>query len=135
VTSSEHQRLLITYWPPVLLCASLIFYLSTAAPSAITALFFSVPHGDKIGHSVAYATLTFLCAGAFRFNAGRWAARYAIVLAVGTAFGFGVVCEWYQFYLPFRSPDRWDLLANMVGSCLAVVLGAGPLVAQAKQMS
>src|SRR5688500_12065099 len=84
VTSSEHQRLWMSYWPPVLLCASLIVYLSTASPSAITGLFFAVPHGDKIGHSVAYATLSFLCAEAFRFNAGRWAAQYAIVLALGT---------------------------------------------------
>jgi len=61
--------------------------------------------------------------------------RYAFVLALGTAFGFGVICEWCQFYLPFRSLDRWDILANMVGSCIAIVVGAGPLVGQAKQTS
>ena len=132
---SKDPKLFVSYWPPVFLCASLIVYLSTAAPPVVTSMLFSVPYGDKIGHSVAYAMLTFLCAGAFRFNTGQWAARYAFVLALGTAFGLGVICEWYQFYLPFRSLDQWDILANMVGSCIAIVLGAGPLVGQATQTS
>jgi len=49
-------------------------YLSMAAPPVVMSMLFSVPYGDKIGHSVAYAMLTFLCAGAFRFNTGQWAA-------------------------------------------------------------
>jgi hypothetical protein len=55
VSRSPHQPLLVSYWPSVFLCASLTVYLSTAAPFAVTGLLFSVPHRDKIGHSVAYA--------------------------------------------------------------------------------
>jgi VanZ family protein len=124
-----------SYWPPAFLCAGLILSVSAASPSSLTSVVFSLPHGDKIAHSAAFAMLTFLCAGGFRFNAGRWAARYAVALAMSTAFGVGVVCEWYQFYVPFRSPDGWDLFANIVGSCLAVALGERSLIGHAKETS
>ena len=122
----------LSYWPPAVLCAGVIVYVSAASPASITNVLLSLPHGDKIAHSAAFAILTFFCAGGFRFNAGRWAARYALVLAMGTAFGLGVICEWFQFYVPLRSPDGWDVLANMVGSCLAVAMGEGPFRGQGK---
>ena len=125
----------VSYWPPAFLCAGVIVYLSVAPPSSIKTILFSFPHGDKIGHSVVYAVLTFLCAGAFRFNTGRWAAGRAGMLALGTAFGLGMVCEWYQFYVPFRSPDGWDLMANLIGAYLAIVLGEGSLAGQASKTS
>jgi hypothetical protein len=121
----KDRHVFVSPWPPVFLCAGLIFYVSTAAPLALVAFFFSIPHGDKVGHGLAYAILTFLCAAAFRLSAGQWAARYAVPLTLGAVFGFGALCEWCQFYVPFRTVDRWDIFANTVGSCLAVVLGTG----------
>jgi len=127
--------MLVSYWPPAVLCAGAIVYLSTVPPAAITGLVFSVPHGDKIAHGVAFAALTFLCAGGFRLSAGRWAAQYALVLAMGTAFGLGIICEWFQFYVPLRSPDGWDVLANIVGSYLAVAFGEGSFTDHGKASS
>jgi VanZ family protein len=79
-----------------------------------------LPEGDKIEHVIAYAVLSILCYRAFCRSARPQVGRHAALLTVLVAFSFGIFCEWYQTYLPFRSADTWDLAANGFGSLLAI---------------
>jgi len=54
---------------------------------------------------------------------------------MATAFGLGIICEWFQFYVPLRSPDGWDVLANMVGAYFAVAFGEGSFTGHGKASS
>jgi hypothetical protein len=120
------------YWPAVAGCAAFIFYLSSMPdPEALIPLLL-VSQGDKVGHFMAYGVLTLLLFLAFRYSSGPGAAEYPTVLTTLASSSFGLLCEWYQFYLPFRSADVGDLLANAFGSFFVIVMTRylhGPQVA------
>ena len=66
---------------------------------------------DKIAHAVAYGILM------------AWFAtvrsREAALVYLGYLLGMGMLIEALQFYLPWRSADLLDILANCVGLALA----------------
>lgn len=72
---------------------------------------------DKLLHALEYAILAFLVCRAVEKNS--WGALTLIVVAC-TA--YGVADELHQHLIPGRFPSPWDVLADCVGSALAVVL-------------
>ncbi|WP_424017735.1 VanZ family protein [Halorientalis pallida] len=68
---------------------------------------------DKWLHAVGYATLTLLVAYALRATTGR---RVALAVALAVAYGGGI--EVVQSFLPVRSFDLLDVLANTLGALL-----------------
>jgi hypothetical protein len=105
-------------WAPVVLQLALIF-----AASSIPNLQ-QLPGGmsDKSGHSIGYALLSVVLLRAFargRLAGVTWrAGLVAIVLATM----YGVSDEWHQSFVPGRSPDRYDVLADCIGATLGVAL-------------
>jgi VanZ family protein len=71
---------------------------------------------DKVVHAFAYAVLVFtLCLGAGKFRRHvLWAVPIAIAL-------FAASDEWHQSFVPGRTCDPFDWLADMTGTGLAVV--------------
>lgn len=107
------------YWGPVALYAGLIFYLSSQSdPEQYVPRLFFLKFGDKALHAIEYALLGFLCYRAFRYAAGTWGGRYALLLAVVTATIYGATDEWHQAFVPFRESDRWDLATDVVGAAI-----------------
>ena len=73
---------------------------------------------DKVGHFAVYGLLaTLLC----RLGRGWRAAGWALLAASA----FGATDEWHQYYVPGRSSDVKDWIADTLGALLAVSLYAG----------
>jgi len=106
-------------WGPVVLQMALIF-----AASSIPNLK-NLPGGmsDKSGHSIGYALLSGVLLRAFaggRLRGVTWARG---LLAIVLATLYGVTDEFHQLFVPGRSADRYDVLADCVGASLGVALG------------
>lgn len=80
----------------------------------------NIPNLDKVGHIGSFFMLSWLAYLAYR---PRW---YWIVLEL--AF-YGIMIEFIQSFLPYRSADVKDFMADMVGVALFyLVLGIWHLV-------
>lgn len=102
---SKLQRL----WP--LLIAGLIFAASHRSHIAAP----GIKYIDKIGHFGVYGLLaTLLCRLGSGWRAGWWA-----LLAVSL---YGVSDEWHQSFVPGRSTEVADWVADTAGGALAVGL-------------
>lgn len=106
----------LRYYLPALLWAALIASLSTSQLPALPNWDVLAP--DKIGHLAFYAILTTCLLWAQTKNGQKsfWKREF---LAAALAFGYGACLEVVQAYLPHRSFDYADALANGVGVFLA----------------
>jgi VanZ family protein len=103
------------HWGPVLLWAAWIFYLSSQSHPPVPS--WLLPEGsDKVLHGWEYGLLGLLCFRAFRRAAGPWAAERALVLAILSATLYGLSDELHQAFVPDRTADLFDLLADGIGA-------------------
>jgi VanZ family protein len=108
-------RALPRLWLPVLTFAAAIFLVSSMPepplPSSVS---------DKTGHRAAYAAfgLVVLRALSGASWSGVTAATSGSALAIATL--YGATDEWHQSWVPGRSPDVLDLLADASGAALAI---------------
>ena len=107
-------------WFPVVLWAGVIFGLSSIPGSRIPAG--PVSFSDKIAHATVYGILGGL---AFRALARTTSLRLrtAVLFATLIAVGYGISDETHQLFVPERSADPADVVADLLGGC------AGALVA------
>ena len=102
-------------WLPALAWAGLIFLLSSqpVLPS---------PPGvnDKLAHALTYGVLAAACL--IGVTAGHWrrTAAGSIGLALMIAVAYGASDEFHQSFVPGRTPDPADLLADAVGAGIAL---------------
>jgi VanZ family protein len=78
---------------------------------------------DKSGHSIGYGLLGGLFLRALargRLRDVTWR-RALVAIAVATA--YGVSDEFHQLFVPGRSADRYDVLADCVGATLGAGVG------------
>ena len=115
-------------WGPVVLQMALIFAASsTADPDPLPGRFL-----DKVAHLAVYAVLGALIARALsggRLSAATWRHAFAAVL-LSTL--YGVSDEWHQSFVPGRTPDAMDIVADAVGAAVgaALVVVLGRLVSE-----
>lgn len=106
-------RIGLIHWLPVVLYCAFIFAQSRG-PSPIRLGAF--PHQDKVAHFVGYALLGGLLARAIRAtwkemdSGGVW--RWATAVA-GL---YGLLDEIHQAFVPVRSADPLDFLADLLGA-------------------
>jgi VanZ family protein len=99
-------------WPALL--AALIVVASSRSQVATPA----IAHIDKVAHFGVYAMLATMTV---RLGRGGRAAAGAL-LAVSF---FGFTDEWHQSFVPGRSSDVWDWVADTSGAAVAVLLYTG----------
>jgi VanZ family protein len=116
--SADSRRVLVA-WIPALLYMALIWSVSSmSAPEFPVGAF---PFRDKGVHAILYSGLAFLVAHAcLRTFRGRPRARIALVACFVTIM-WGFLDEVHQAFVPGRSADLIDLLADGIGA----VFGAG----------
>jgi VanZ family protein len=79
----------------------------------------SISHIDKLGHLGMYGVLGGLTMWA-ALPAADWRRRALVVLAAVSL--FGAFDEWHQQFVPGRSQDRRDWLADTAGAGLGIML-------------
>jgi len=74
--------------------------------------------GDKTAHMVAYLFLAalWLRSLAWKRRPGAWTVGFAFLMTVG----FGLTDEWHQSFVPGRTVDFLDWLADALGAALGV---------------
>ncbi|MBY5991512.1 VanZ family protein [Ferrimonas balearica] len=80
----------------------------------------AVPYGDKLGHLVLYGTLALLMNWALGWRAlsrSEWLQWGSLSVAL-----FALAEELTQGFLPRRTLDGWDLMADGVGLVLATAV-------------
>lgn len=109
---------------PAILWAGLIFWSSSLpVPPVLEGL----PAGsDKVAHLIEYGILSYLLTRALRGTSpGRHPGRMAVVVVLITSL-YGAFDEFHQSFVPFRTVDPLDVLADAAGAALVqlfLVLG------------
>jgi VanZ family protein len=75
---------------------------------------------DKSGHSIGYALLGALLLRALARGSLRGVTWRSGLVSIAFATLYGVSDEFHQSFVPGRSPDRYDVLADCIGAALAV---------------
>ncbi len=106
-------------WGPVVLQMAVIF-MASSIPN-LKRLPGGVP--DWFGHGAGYAILGGFALRAFAGGRMRGVTLVAVLTAVGLSAAYGVTDELHQAFVPGRSPELADVLADTTGAALAA--GAG----------
>jgi VanZ family protein len=108
----------VKYWGPPLAWAALIFLLSSSSLQHAPSL--DRPLADKAVHAVFFAVLALLIYRAlFRGAAFPWG-RAAVLAMVITSI-YGALDEYHQSFVPLRSPELADWVADTIGALLVLV--------------
>ena len=102
-------------WAPVVAYMAAIFYVSSLPQPVVP------PGGDKPWHLLAYLGLGVVTVRAVAGGLSASIDWRTAVVAIAIAVGYAATDEFHQMFVPGRSADVNDLLADTVG----VVLGTG----------
>ena len=108
------------FWAATAGWAGAIWLASTMTLGDVPVL--RLPLADKAAHLGIYGVLGFLAAGALRTlrpMPSRWAAGHGAVLIAAL---WGWIDEIHQFFVPGRTTEPLDLLADVVGAALGAWL-------------
>jgi VanZ family protein len=94
--------------------AGVIFYLSSKSSLPTPKLF---PGQDKLFHMVAFGMLAFFSLGAMRPAASGYRSRQVWFTVVLVTL-YGLLDEFHQYYVPGRSVEVYDALADACGGLL-----------------
>jgi len=78
---------------------------------------------DKSGHSIGYAMLAGVLLRAFAGGRLRGVTWTRSVVAIVLATIYGVSDEFHQLFVPGRSADRYDVLADCIGATGGAAIG------------
>ncbi len=84
-----------------------------------------VPGFDKFEHAGAYGLLAFLLARAWFPSLRPRPATHRWALVVLVTFLYGVFDEVHQAFVPSRSCDPWDAVADLSGAVLCAAIVGG----------
>ena len=75
----------------------------------------AIPHGDKIAHATLYGMMAFLLNYGLGFRSIN---IVQIQLGSIIVLVFAIIEEISQYYIPSRTFDWWDLMADFIGVAL-----------------
>ena len=94
--------------------AGLIFYLSSL-PSIDTPSLF--PGQDKLFHMIAFGVLGFFLMGGMKTTSNGYRTRQVWLVVVLVVL-YGLLDEFHQYFVPGRTMDIYDALADAAGALL-----------------
>jgi hypothetical protein len=113
---SKKRVLSVKYWLP-LGWLFLIFYLSSQSWIADVDPPFA--YFDKVAHVGEYGILCLLLYWAFTHTPGSLWKRYPVMLSILFTVLYGCSDEIHQIFVPMRTADMADVLANSLGAGLS----------------
>lgn len=99
-----------------MLYAAVIFWLSSRPVIEEVALLPLWLQFDKVQHGLAYAGLSVLCLRALSRAHWTGVTLRRVAGAIAVAVLYGLSDEWHQSFVPERSADAADLLADAAGA-------------------
>lgn len=110
-------------WTPALLYAAFIWLVSSMSnPDFVPVA--DVPFQDKGVHFLVYGVLAFLSAHGAKRTWPQWSLARGFVLAVVAAALWGAIDEYHQSFVPGRSSDSFDALADTLGAIVGAAIYA-----------
>ena len=113
---NAQSRIIFKYWLPPLGWALLIFDFSSKSFENLTLPF---EHLDKLIHAGEYGVLCLLLYRAFIHTQRRWCREKAVMLSILLCMLYGISDEIHQMFIPMRTPDVLDFLADSMGAGLS----------------
>src|SRR5512144_2688665 len=110
------------FWGPVVAYCSLIFLLSAQRDLSPP----DFPSSDKVAHFLEYGVLGVLWIRAAKASWPSWTFLLLLVSTLLFTGLYGVTDEWHQLYVPGRSSDWHDAVADVCGGTIG---GMGYLLA------
>jgi VanZ family protein len=107
------------YWFPIFVYCLLIFIQSSRPSPDITPHW---PYVDKVLHFSAYALLSALFLRAFNTTRIKNNLKLIFILSVLLSSLYGISDEIHQSFVPYRTADAMDVLADILGSIAGVYL-------------
>lgn len=98
--------------------AAFLFYLSSQSNVQLP----SFPFIDKIGHFILYAGFGFFFARAILPFKHQRTLKKSILWAITGAVLYGITDEFHQSFVPHRSVEAADVMADMIGGIVGGVL-------------
>jgi hypothetical protein len=123
---------ILSAWAPPLLYVALIWWLSSHALNIPFILM--LPLKDRGVHLLEYAALGLMIARAVQLTWGERGLRgsmFAVLLSIC----LGLLDEFHQLFVPGRSADFVDLVADGAGVCIAVGIYAFALTRRAETVA
>lgn len=113
------DRLNVRRWLPPLVWAGVILFGTSLPQSAVPVQTSSI---DKVLHFTFYTVFAYLLSRQISEVTDRWrAAAIAIVVAAA----FGAADEWHQRFIPGRSTELADWLADSAGASVGALAASG----------
>ena len=112
------RRAALTRWGPFVAALVVVFWLSSLSHVPGAQHFW-----DKLLHTVGYAVLGVLALRAFHGGFGRLRPEPTLYAALAVIL-WGISDEIHQSFVPGRDASPWDVLADVVGFVIAVLLFA-----------
>jgi VanZ family protein len=103
----------LSLWGPVLLYMGVIFYLSSKSDIAIPAEL-----SDKGWHSIGYTGFAIVIVRALAGGLPARITTTTALVAVAIATLYAVTDEFHQSFVPNRTADVQDLIADVVGAAM-----------------
>ena len=107
------------YWFPLIIYCILIF-LQSSFPSIESVP--ELPYSDKLLHFFAYAVLGALFLRAYRTLRIRDNLKLLIMLSILSSSLYGISDELHQYFVPCRSAEWMDIVADLLGSVFGVFI-------------
>ncbi len=112
----------LKYWLPVIAYAALIFYISSIPffylPGLAGTSYEQIDPDRFALHFIEYAVFGVLLFRALSNTHAHGMAERALALTLVLGFAYGLTDEMHQYFVPFREPSVFDILANGLGSMM-----------------
>lgn len=105
----------LSYWILVVLYAALIFYLSSGP---VTVDLPDLPGNDKLYHMIEYGIFSFLLYNALLSTFKKERTLKIVLLVVVLTLLYGISDEFHQLFVPERSADPYDVVADASGAII-----------------
>lgn len=115
----EQTRPFLYYWMPVIIWMGIIFYFSSRSSSPLDKVPQESIHtlGECLSHILEFGVLGMLLARAIRGSS-----LPSCGLSISLALFYSLFDELHQLFVPLRSFQVVDLVMDVIGACLGVII-------------
>lgn len=113
-----YRSALFAWLPLAIYCLAIFLLSSRPGPD----VFPTFKHADKIVHVVAFTFLGILCFRAFWSPGDKRTVCRVMVLSLVFSMLFGICIELNQYFIPYRKAETMDIVADMLGSAIGIIV-------------